>query len=88
MLWLVSCMARFAATALLNILSISMPNTFSMSPAYVKKYIEENRLIAPDQDVFECLRTKLARLYLDAIDGPDGRTFTRGCLVIADAGQD
>jgi site-specific DNA-methyltransferase (adenine-specific) len=58
-------------------LSISMPNTFSMSPAYVKKYIEENRLIAPDQDVFECLRTKLARLYLDAIDGPDGRTFMK-----------
>jgi hypothetical protein len=48
-----------------------------MSPTYVKKYIEENRLIAPDQDVFECLRTKLARLYLDAIDGPDGRTFTK-----------
>lgn len=58
-------------------LSISMPNTFSMSPTYVKKYIEENQLIAPDQDVFECLRTKLARLYLDAIDGPDGRTFTK-----------
>jgi DNA methylase len=56
-------------------LSISMPNTFSMSPTYVKKYIEEKHLIAPDQDVFECLRDKLARLYLDAIDGPDGRTF-------------
>src|SRR5580704_2524748 len=58
-------------------LSISMPNTFSMSPTYVKKYIEEYRLIAPEQDVFECLRTKLARLYLDAIGGPDGRTFTK-----------
>ena len=56
-------------------LSISMPNTFSMSPAYVKKYIEENRLVPPDQDVFECLRDKLARLYLDAIDGSDGRTL-------------
>jgi hypothetical protein len=56
-------------------LSISMPNTFSMSPAYVKKFIEENRLLAPDQDVFGCLRDKLARLYLDALDGPDGRTF-------------
>ena len=65
-------------------LSISMPNTFSMSPNYVKKYIEENQLIAPDQDVFECLRTKLARLYLDAIDGPDG-DLHEGCLDIADA---
>ena len=58
-------------------LSISMPNTFSMSPAYVKKYIAENQLIAPDQDVFECLRDKLARLYLDAIDGPGGRAFMK-----------
>ena len=68
-------------------LSISMPNTFSMSPAYVKKYIEENQLTAPDQDVFECLRDKLARLYLDAIDGPDGRTFHARCLDVANARQ-
>lgn len=54
-------------------LSISMPNTFSMSPAYVEKYIRENRLVAPDQDVFECLRDKLARLYLDDISGLAGR---------------
>jgi DNA methylase len=58
-------------------LSISMPNTFSMSPTYVRKYIQTNRLIAPDQNVFECLRDKLARLYLDASNGPDGRTFMR-----------
>lgn len=55
-------------------LSISMPNTFSMSPAYVKKYIRENGLTKPDQDVFERLRDKLARLYLDGIDGPAGTT--------------
>jgi DNA methylase len=56
-------------------LSISMPNTFSMSPAYVKNFIRENRLLAPDQDVFGRLRDKLSRLYLDALDGPDGRIF-------------
>ena len=66
-------------------LSISMPNTFSMSPSYVKKFIEENQLAAPDQDVFECLRDKLARLYLDAIDGPDGRTFMQDASVVADS---
>ncbi|WP_456846866.1 DNA methyltransferase, partial [Cellulomonas sp. P5_C6] len=37
-------------------LSISMPNTFSMSPAYVAKYIRENGLKTIDQDVFERLR--------------------------------
>lgn len=43
-------------------LSISMPNTFSMSPSYVAKFIEDNHLTAPDQDVFERIRDKLARL--------------------------
>jgi hypothetical protein len=58
-------------------LSISMPNTFSMSPAYVRKYIKENRLRQPQQDVFECLRDKLARLYLDDIPGRPGQVTKR-----------
>lgn len=57
-------------------LSISMPNTFSMAPTYVEKFIADKNLIAPDQDVFERLRDKLARLYLDATDGPDGKVFS------------
>ncbi len=56
-------------------LSISMPNTFSMSPTYVRNYIRDNKLTKPDQDVFERLRDKLARIYLDALDGPVGNTF-------------
>jgi len=56
-------------------LSISMPNTFSMSPTYVEKYIRENNLVTLDQDVFECLRDKLARLYLDDISGLPGRAL-------------
>ncbi len=56
-------------------LSISMPNTFSMSPTYVEKFIRENGLEPPDQDVFERLRDKLARIYLDAVDGPLGKVF-------------
>lgn len=53
-------------------LSISMPNTFSMSPTYVEKFIRENGLQKIDQDVFERLREKLARLYLDASIGLAG----------------
>jgi len=56
-------------------LSISMPNTFSMSPAYVEKFIREKGLVKPPQDVFERLRDKLARIYLDAVDGPAGKVF-------------
>ncbi|HZU72485.1 MAG TPA: DNA methyltransferase [Acidimicrobiales bacterium] len=58
-------------------LSISMPNTFSMSPAYVRNFIRENRLIKLDQDVFECLRDKLARLYLDETRGSAGQVSKR-----------
>jgi DNA modification methylase len=54
-------------------LSISMPNTFSMSPTYVEKYIRENGLTKLNQDVFDCLRDKLARLYLDDDPGSAGK---------------
>ena len=58
-------------------LSISMPNTFSMSPTYVKNFIRANDLKAPDQNVFERLRDKLARLYKDSIEGPVGQTYKK-----------
>ncbi|WP_337796288.1 DNA methyltransferase [Actinopolymorpha rutila] len=58
-------------------LSISMPNTFSMSPAYVEKYIRENGLVTLNQDVFKCLRDKIARLYLDDVAGPGGRSYSQ-----------
>jgi site-specific DNA-methyltransferase (adenine-specific) len=58
-------------------LSISMPNTFSMSPAYVAKFIREHNLQRPEQDLFECLRDKIARSYLDALEGPIGSASMR-----------
>lgn len=63
-------------------LSISMPNTFSMSPKYVKKFIREKGLIPPDQNVFERIRDKLARLYLDAIEGPTGTTYSENASTL------
>lgn len=56
-------------------LSISMPNTFSMAPSYVEKFIRENGLKKLDQDVFERLRDKFARLYLDENPGSAGTTY-------------
>jgi hypothetical protein len=56
-------------------LSISMPNTFSMSPAYVEKFIQKNGLKKIDQDVFERLRDKIARLYLDDTTGVRGTAY-------------
>ena len=45
-------------------LSISMPNTFSMSPGYVRRYIKEHQLVPPDVDVFDLLDRKLDRMHL------------------------
>ena len=58
-------------------LSISMPNTFSMAPLYVENYIRDNGLVRPDQNVFNRLRDKLARLYLDALPGAPGKVTHR-----------
>jgi len=44
-------------------LSLKMPNTFSMSPNYVRKYIKEHNLKKPKRDVFKILKDKLERCY-------------------------
>lgn len=46
-----------------NYLSIPMPNTFSMSPTYVKKYIKTHKLKPPQHDVFDMIRYRLDRYY-------------------------
>lgn len=69
--WKKSNVDRFIAAMLLGVmhggskgyLSVSMPNTFSMSPNYVKNYIKEHGLKKPERDVFYILRKKLERCY-------------------------
>jgi site-specific DNA-methyltransferase (adenine-specific) len=56
-------------------LSISMPNTFSMSPGYVRRYIREHRLRPPDIDVFDLLDAKLARMHLPSTAATRGRAW-------------
>ena len=57
-------------------LSISMPNTFSMAPTYVKNFIREHNLKKIDQNVFDCLRVKLSKIYLDSVEGGAGSAFS------------
>jgi hypothetical protein len=60
--------------------SISMPNTFSMSPEYVRKFVETNRLQRVDRNVFALLRAKVQRLFRE------GTEFkSAGVVVRADA---
>ncbi|MEO8059585.1 MAG: DNA methyltransferase [Burkholderiales bacterium] len=46
--------------------SISMPNTFSMSPNYVRRFVETNQLTRAGRDVFEILAAKVERIFKDA----------------------
>ena len=46
-----------------NYLSISMPNTFSMSPNYIRRFIKEHNLQKPKRDVFFILKKILDRRY-------------------------
>ena len=41
-------------------LSVDMPNTFSMSPEYVRRFVERNGLFQPPVDVFSKLRERAA----------------------------
>lgn len=45
--------------------SISMPNTFSMSPEYVRRFVQTNQLARDFHDVFELLKNKAGRLFKD-----------------------
>lgn len=43
--------------------SIDMPNTFSMSPDYVRRFVQTNQLNRSFRDVFELLKEKTERLF-------------------------
>lgn len=44
-------------------LSLPMPNTFSMSPGYIRNYAAKNRLRTPRRDVFSVVERRTRRLY-------------------------
>ncbi len=44
-------------------LSLPMPNTFSMSPNYIRNYAEKNRLRTPRRDVFSVVERRARRLF-------------------------
>ena len=56
-------------------MSIPMPNTFSMSPNYVRKYINTHRLIPPTHDAFEVIRYRLERLYKEDMATIKGEAY-------------
>ena len=62
-----------------NYLSIQMPNTFSMSPNYIRNYIRENGLRKEYKNVFYCIYKKLDNCY--------GRPSIKGRIFKQDASK-
>ncbi len=66
--------------------SIDMPNTFSFSPAYIKKYIAKHHLKAPCQDVFVLLEQRLDHLFSQPVTPLQCLSkYTRGYCFQTDA---
>ena len=61
-------------------LSISMPNTFSMSPNYVRRYISAHNLVPPVLDVFEFLDRRIRALKLPPAEASRGWGLRRDVL--------
>lgn len=56
-------------------LSIPMPNTFSMSPGYIERYVREKGLSAPNLDVFFCLRARVEHMMRMGMPAARGRAW-------------
>jgi len=48
--------------------SISMPNTFSMSPGYVRRFVQKNNLQRVERNVFSLMREKVLRLCKNNVE--------------------
>ena len=59
-------------------LSISMPNTFSMSPEYVRRFVQTKELNRTYREVFHLLREKVERIYKKH-SSPDKESFITEC---------
>jgi len=57
-------------------LTVAMPNTFSMSPRYISRYIKKRRLRAPKVDVLEFLKRRVKELLIPALPSFKGKAWT------------
>ncbi len=64
-------------------LSISMPNTFSMSPGYLRRYIRQNKLKKYPFDAFDRLRNRMHHLYADGTPAARGRGIQADALSLS-----
>jgi hypothetical protein len=58
-------------------LTVSMPNTFAMAPNYVKKYVSQHRLVAPEVDVLSAVLGRIARLEMPSEEFGAGQCWVQ-----------
>jgi len=58
-------------------LSINMPRTLSMSPGYVRRYIDKKALMPPEIDVFDLLEKKFNRMQLPSTSSTRGDAWSQ-----------
>ncbi|MEE9464538.1 MAG: DNA methyltransferase [Candidatus Neomarinimicrobiota bacterium] len=56
-------------------LSVDMPNTFSMSPGYIQRFVKSKGLRYLDLDVFENTRIRLQRLFREGLPENRGMAY-------------
>lgn len=56
-------------------MSIPMPNTFSMSPNYVRNFIDKHNLKPPKHNVFEVVKHRLKRAYNENMPKVKGKAY-------------
>jgi len=63
-------------------LSVSMPNTFSMSPGYLRKFIKEKKLKKYPFDAFEKIAARIEHLYQQGVAPAQGRGVQDDALAL------
>lgn len=61
-------------------LSLPMSHSYSMSPSYVKGYAEENNLVKPEKNVFECIRKKAKKVTSRKLPDTEGEAYCEEIL--------
>ena len=65
-------------------LSVSMPNTFSMAPGYVRRYIRDHNLQPPAVDPLDALEARIARLGRPSVGYQPGRAWLQDATALDD----
>ena len=69
--------------------SLSMPNTISMAPNYVRRYAQEHNLQKPQQNIFNLIKFRINQKYDALLSQPyNGKVYEHDVLQFNNQIQD